>query len=122
MNSFFCSRCGTKVFFSGKTKPEKCANCGDRFSEASSQPAKKEPPQKKHEYIEDEIPDIKKFEVSVEIDTAKPMTLKDHWLSAAQNEDKVSREKVFLDTESALDQSLNECQQVKESKDVGSAS
>ena len=122
MNSIFCSKCGTKVFFSG-TKPEKCSGCGRLFSEESSnakttpRPAQKQLPRDPNHIDVSELTDI---HISADIDSVKPMTLKDHWIAASPDEEAIMRDAPALPSEaSILQDSVQECQPTQRSKDVG---
>lgn len=119
MNSLFCSNCGTKLFFSGK-RPDKCSGCGKGFAETTAAVQPRTQPITPTTTEGDYVPNITRAQIDVEINTVKPMSLKDHWVSSMPDEEALIRDAPELpEGEAFLQQTLEECKPTQKSTDVG---
>lgn len=117
MNSEYCAHCGSKVYFKD-SKPKFCPSCGgqiDMMAEVSLSENKgsDEEPSK--------LPKVTKesLSLSIDLDTVKPMSLKDIIITASPNEEKLDRAPNKISkSDRVLEQSLEDCSQARKSKDV----
>lgn len=121
MNSEYCVSCGAKAYFE-VSKPQFCPKCGKPFNQVSSLATSvKTKENQENEETPETLPKVTKSnaKIIVDIDTVKPMTLKDHWLNALPNEEKFSRPaQNGLSVDTILNDVRSSCAPIKQSKEI----